>query len=120
MNPNEHYIPATTNAIMHDLGARIAKIRLSRNLTQAHLAQETGASISSIKRLEIGKNVSLDTLIRVLSALGMNEHLSNMLPNPDIRPVERVSRQGHERQRARKRTSVTKASDWAWHQEEGE
>jgi transcriptional regulator with XRE-family HTH domain len=97
-----------------------ARIRLSRNLTQASLAEEAGASVRSIKRLEAGENTSLDTLIRVLGALNLGDRLPNALPDPDVRPIERVKREGHERQRARQRKAVPKATDWAWGEEDEE
>ncbi|WP_440983390.1 helix-turn-helix domain-containing protein [Shinella sumterensis] len=108
----------TVERELRDLGTRIARIRLSRNLTQASLARETGASVRSIKRLEAGENVSLDTLIRVLAALNLGDRLAAALPDPDVRPVERIRHEGHERQRARERNAVQKATDWAWGEDE--
>lgn len=108
----------TVERELRDLGTRIARIRLSRNLTQASLARETGASVRSIKRLEAGENVSLDTLIRVLAALNLGDRLAAALPDPDVRPAERIRHEGHERQRARERNAVQKATDWAWGEDE--
>ena len=99
---------------LREMGKRLARIRLSRNQTQASLASESGASLRSIKRLEAGENTSLDTLLRVLAALGLNDRLSNFFPDPDVRPVERIKHEGHERQRARRQTKVARATDWAW------
>ncbi len=99
---------------MRDLGARLAKVRLSRNLTQARLAQEAGASLPSIKRLEAGRNSSLDTFLRVLRALNLGDRVLDILPNPGVRPIERVQHEGQERRRARTRTEAPKATDWAW------
>lgn len=107
-----------TETTLRDLGARLAKVRLSRNLTQARLAQEAGTSLPSIKRLEAGRNSSLDTLIRVLRALNLGDRVLDILPNPDVRPVERVRHEGHERRRARTQTEVAKATDWAWAEED--
>lgn len=103
---------------MRDLGARLAKVRLSRNLTQAWLAQEAGASLPSIKRLEAGRNSSLDTFIRVLRALNLGDRVLDILPNPKVRPVERVRHKGHERRRARTQAQAVKATDWAWAEED--
>lgn len=103
---------------MRDLGARLAKVRLSRNLTQARLAQESGASLPSVKRLEAGRNSSLDTFIRVLRALKLGDRILDILPNPDVRPVERVQNKGHERRRARAHNEPAKATDWAWGEED--
>lgn len=111
---------STIDASLLSLGERVAKLRLSRNLTQASVAREAGASVSSIKRLEAGENTSLDTLLRVLGVLGLENRLLDSLPDPDVRPVERVQHGGRERRRARaKTTTVPKATQWAWG-EEGE
>lgn len=118
----------TVEGEQQDLGSRIARIRLSRNIPQAALARESGASLRSIRRLEAGENVSLDTLLRVLRALGLGNRLAGALPDPDVRPVERIRHEGRERQRARggpavskapvNKTGVSKASDWAWGEDE--
>src|SRR5690606_34091082 len=87
----------------------------SRNLTQASLARQAGTSVSSVKRMEAGGNTSLDTLLRVLGVLGLERRLLESLPDPSVRPVERVQHGGRERQRAREAPGrVPKATDWAW------
>ena len=101
-------------AALESLGARIAQLRLSRNLTQASLAQESGTSISSIKRLEAGGNTSLETLLRVLGVLGLADRLLDALPDPAVRPIERVKLGGRERRRASGVAETPPASDWAW------
>lgn len=115
---NDDGASGTIESRRRELGARIARIRLNRNLTQTNLAQEAGVSVRSLKRLEAGENASLDTFIRVLMVLNMGDHLLSALPDPDVRPVERIRREGHERQRARGRSAVTKATDWAWGEED--
>lgn len=110
--------PTTVVAELHDLGERIARIRLSRNLTQARLAEEAGASTSSIKRLEAGENTSVDTLLRVLTALNLGDRITSSLPDPDVRPMERIRHQGRERQRAREGATASKPSSWTWGDEE--
>ena len=42
-------------AILQELGARIANTRLERNLTQADLAKEAGVSKRTVERLESGE-----------------------------------------------------------------
>ncbi len=106
---------ATLESSLRALGARVARLRLSRNLTQAHVAREAGTSISSVKRLEAGDNTSLETLLRVLEVLGLEQRLLESLPDPAVRPVERVQHGGRERQRARQVPDrASKATDWAW------
>ena len=104
----------STEAALRAVGARIAQLRLARNLTQASLAQESGTSISSIKRLEAGGNTSLETLLRVLGALGLADRLLDALPDPSVRPIERVKLGGRERRRASGTAETPPASEWAW------
>lgn len=118
MSQNSALAPPPLQTALRELGGRLADIRLSRNLTQAQLANEAGVSLSSIKRLEAGQNTSLDTFLRVLRALGLTNHLATVLPDPTVRPVERVQRQGRQRQRARPGTAPPAAA-WTWDDAEG-
>ena len=96
------------------IGRGLAAERLSRNLTQAQLATEAGLSLSTLRRLEDGKNISLDNLIRVMDALQIAGRLDALTPALDIRPVERVRPAGRERKRAAPAASPPPASRWAW------
>ncbi len=103
---------------LQDVGARIAGIRLSRNLTQGQVSDLAGTARNTVRRLEAGETVSLGTFIRISEALGQEFNLDALLPDPSVRPVDRVRLQGKERQRARpKVTDAKKASEWAWGEE---
>lgn len=91
---------APVNKIEEALCERITEIRLSRNINQTNLAKEAGISRRTISRMENGEGVSLETFIRVLRALNLTHHLEALLPDPKIRPIERVSLQGQQRRRA--------------------
>lgn len=110
-------IPGPTETVKQieiDLGERLSKIRLSRNLTQAQLATESGTSVRTIIRLEGGQGATLDTMIRVLLALRLESNLAAFLPDPSVRPIERVKLEGRERQRASGREPTPSASEWTW------
>ena len=100
------------------IGKRIAGIRLSHNLTQEQLGDLSGSSRNTIRRLEAGEVVSLETFLRVLAALDLETDIGAILPDPSVRPVDRVRLQGKERQRARPdEDTQPKASQWAWGEE---
>ena len=106
---------SSTQHKLQELGRRIASIRLSRNQTQSQLAENAAISRSTIRRLEAGETTTLATYIRVVEALGLTVDMNGTLPDPSVRPVDRVRLQGHERQRARpKEPKPKKASEWAW------
>jgi transcriptional regulator with XRE-family HTH domain len=111
---------ATSDQIEGFLGRQLKNIRLTRNFTQAQLAKEAGVAIGTIKRLEEGQNVSLNTYIRIMMALDLQQNLETLLPDPTIRPIERVNTGGSERKRARPVRSDTENSTWAWGDESGD
>lgn len=103
---------ASSEAIIEVLCKRLDEIRLSRNISQADLAAEAGVSRSTLTRLADGKPISLDSFLRIMQALRLSDHLAALLPDPAIRPVERVRLEGGERQRASGKRAAP--SDWTW------
>ena len=100
--------------LQSQLGSRLAKLRLARNVTQQTLAARSGVGLRTLRRLEAGQPTSLDTFVRVVIALGLHEGLLAALPQNRIRPIERVDARGNERQRARPRGKDTSGKPWTW------
>ena len=96
-----------------EIGRRLEGLRLAANVSQAQLAAEAGVSRRTITRLENGGGVSLDTLIRVMRALGIADRLDALLPDPDVRPIDRIRLKGKQRQRARPPAAASSA-EWTW------
>jgi len=111
---NIDYTTASSAQIEAALCRQLERIRLSRNITQVQLAEEAGISSRTIRRLEKGQGTSLDTFIRVLTALGLQRGLAAALPDPSIRPVERIETAGRERKRARPRKPRQGTESWVW------
>ena len=104
---------ASSQQIAGALGQRLEQIRLARNFTQTRLAEEAGISVRTLRNLEKGESVSLDTFFRVLSILGVQQNLEALLPDPAVRPIERVDKRGTERKRASSEPK-TEPSTWTW------
>lgn len=105
---------ARIEAHAEQLGARLAAQRLNRDLTQRQLAENAGVSLNTLRRLEAGRNASLDTLIRVLAALDLDDRLGALAPPADVRPVDRVrNTAGAERKRA-SGTGQESSAPWSW------
>lgn len=111
---------ATSNQIENALCEQLENIRLAKNITQNQLAQDAVVSIQTIKRMKRGEGVTLDTFIRVLIALGIQEHLETLLPEFNVRPIERIKMKGAERKRAHPANNKEDHSTWAWHEEMGD
>jgi transcriptional regulator with XRE-family HTH domain len=90
----------TDRAVLEELGGRLARTRLERNLTQAQLAHEAGIAPLTVLRLERGDAVRLTSLVRVLRVLDLLDALDRLIPEPMPSPIELVKLRGHRRRRA--------------------
>ena len=110
--------PTISETVERDICKKLERIRLLKNISQAKLAEAAGVSRRTISRMENGGGISLDTFIRIMQVLNLTDHLTAMLPNSDIRPVERVGRKGKgERKNASSPRTPKKAKKWEWDSE---
>jgi transcriptional regulator with XRE-family HTH domain len=90
----------TDEAILSEMGRRLARARLDRNLSQKQLAAQAGVGKATLERLEAGLPSKLPTLIRVLRALDLLEGLDELVPaHAGPSPVD-LAKRGRERRRA--------------------
>ncbi len=105
----------TDALVLGQLGTRLKRHRLRRNVTQAQLAREAGVSKSTVERLEAGGSTQLSSFVRVLRALDLVENLNLVAPEPAPSPMEELRYQGKERQRASTRSEGPGPTErWAW------
>jgi len=105
----------TDDAVLQELGRRLAHSRLERNISQAELAKEAGISKTTLERIERGGPVQINNFVRVLRALGQLDELDHVIPEPLPRPIERLSSEGRRRQRARhRRDDSSQPGLWSW------
>jgi transcriptional regulator with XRE-family HTH domain len=99
---------------IENLGERIAQYRLSRNLRQKDVAASAGVSRGVLTRLETGKGGTIDSLVRVLKALDMDDRVLNLVPDARMSPLDpRASKDS--RQRARKIDDKSNENEpWSW------
>ena len=111
---------ATDDAVLAELGGRLARIRLERNLTQAQLAEQSGVSKRTVERLEAGVVAThLSGFIRVCRVLGLLDRFDALISEPVPSPVAQLKLHGRQRQRA-SATKATKpsAKKWQWGNEQ--
>jgi transcriptional regulator with XRE-family HTH domain len=107
---------ATDEVILGELGGRLAKIRLDRNLTQAQLATQAGVSKRTVERLEAGAVATqLSGFIRVCRVLDVIERFNLLIPEPVPSPVAQLKMAGRKRQRASTVKPVKPSTKkWQW------
>lgn len=103
-----------SKGIERDLCRKLEAIRLLKNISQASLAERAGVSRRTISRLENGQGVSLDTFIRVMLALNLADQLAALLPNPEIRPIERANRKHQRKNASSPRKPKPPGKKWEW------
>ena len=107
---------ATDAVVLAEVGQRLARWRLDKNLTQVQLAEQAGVSKSTVQRLESGDvSPQLSGFIRVCRVLDLIERFDLLVPEPVPSPVEHLKLGG----KRRKRASIPKAlipslKKWQW------
>lgn len=111
---------ATDQAVLSELGERLAKARLERNLTQSQLAAQAGVSKNTVQRLESGSVATqLSGFIRVCRVLDLVERFDLLVPEPVPSPVEQLKLRGRKRQRASaRRNAKASPKKWQWGDEQ--
>lgn len=91
----------TSEEMEAELGEKLRRLRLNKNLNQQTLAGRAGVSVRTLRNLESGRGSSVNTLVRVLRALGRESWLQTVAPVPTINPLT-LTRFAEPRQRASK------------------
>ena len=109
--------------ILARIGQRLKAVRLKQNITQQRLAEDSGVSLSSVKKIENGEIRSFDSLLRVLRTLGKLEVLQPLVEEEQLSPseyYEMVHKAGvHQRKRAaskegRRKMEEVRREDEKW------
>jgi transcriptional regulator with XRE-family HTH domain len=105
----------TDEAILTELGERIARSRIDRQLTQAVMAEQAGVSKRTVERIEAGASTQLASVLRVLRVLGLLEGLNKLIPEPGPRPMDLLKLKGKTRQRVSSAHIVRESkAPWTW------
>lgn len=105
--------------ILKELGERLARHRLNKNLTQEELARQAGVGSATLKRIEHGSaSTQLINFINVLRVLGLDQNLELLVPDVPPSPIQLANIQKRNvRQRARpkqKSAQTTDSPTWTW------
>ncbi len=111
---------ATDEAVLSELGSRLAQVRLERNLTQAQLAEQAGVSKRTVERLESGSVATqLSGFSRVCRVLDLIERFDMLVPEPIPSPIEQLKLRGRKRRRASATRKAKPAPrKWQWGDEQ--
>lgn len=101
------------DAVLHELGRRIERLRLARDLSQEALAEQAGVGRATVQRVEHGEPVKTTALVKVLRALDRLDIFDEVLPESVASPLEELHRQQiYDRRRASHRPNTP--GEWTW------
>lgn len=95
------YNAMTAEELQRELGERLRRLRVNKDLDQAAVARKAGVSVRSLRGLENGTGSNLRTLMLVLKALDLLDGIDALAPVPTISPMAML-RRTPERQRVRR------------------
>ena len=104
----------TDEAVLVELGARLAQRRLELQLTQEMLSEQAGVSKRSVERVEAGATTQMSTMIRILRVLELLDRLETLVPESGPRPMDLLKLKGKARKRASGKRKTTDGTPWRW------
>ena len=101
--------------ILTELGKRLGRARLDRQLSQAKLAEQAGVSKRTLERIEAGASAQSVSLVRILRVLDRLSNLDRLIPESGPSPLDLLKRKGKIRKRASSsRQSKVADKPWSW------
>jgi transcriptional regulator with XRE-family HTH domain len=82
--------PKTPNDIAKELIEKIKQHRKKLKMSQARLATKSGVSLGSIKRFESKYEISLNSFIKILIALNLEQDLENLFTQKSYNSIDEV------------------------------
>lgn len=100
------------------IGVKMKTVRLKQNMSQDELADKSGVSISTIKRMEDGEVKTLESLIRILRTLGKLDIFIPLVEEEQLSPNEYYELTNkankHKRKRASKGYKIENKEESEW------
>ena len=82
--------PKTPNDIARELVEKIKQYRKKLKISQTQLATKSGVSLGSIKRFESKYEISLNSFIKILIALNLEQDLENLFMQKNYNSIDEV------------------------------
>src|ERR1700712_867085 len=111
------YDELTDDAVVAELGRRVAAQRIAAGLRQDDFAKRAGVARSTVQRIEGGESVQLSSLVKLLRALDRLQALDTVLEAELPSPLAELQRERSRRKRVRRAPGAESrdaAPGWTW------
>lgn len=102
------------DALLAEIGERIAGRRIEFQLTQAQLADQAGVAKRTVERFENGVSTQMSSAIRIFRVLDLIPQLDRMIPAIRPTPMDLLRRKVKVRKRASSSHSDENSEPWSW------
>lgn len=92
MNTTFSFLSKTPGEIQKLIAERIRIIRRRRKISQKKLSELSGVSLGSVKRFEQSGEISFLSLIKIATALGLNNELEHLFEDVPPLSIEEIIR----------------------------
>lgn len=92
MNTTFSFLSKTPGEIQKLIAGRIRAIRRRRKISQEKLSRLSGVSLGSVKRFEQSGEISFLSLIKIATALKLNEELEHLFEDVPPASIEEIIR----------------------------
>ena len=82
--------PKTPNDLAKELVEKIKQQRKKLKISQIQLAAKSGVSLGSIKRFESKYEISLNSFIKILIVLNLEQDLENLFTQKNYNSIDEV------------------------------
>lgn len=119
MKNNIVKVSLTDEALLSEIGRRLARQRIAAGLTQSELARQAGVGRSTVERMESGHSTQMVSFIRILRVLDLLENFADLVPETGPGPMDILKNKPHERKRAYSSRGKVREDtrEWTWDDE---
>lgn len=92
MNTTFSFLQKTPGELQTLIAERVRMIRRRRKISQKKLSELSGVSLGSVKRFEQSGEISFLSLIKIATALGLNNELEHLFEDVPPLSIEEIIR----------------------------
>lgn len=100
--------------MVNNINERIRNYRIAYPLTQAQLAERSGVSLRSIQLFENGADIKWNNLVKILSALDLDDNIQMLVPDVTERPSYYVKHNDIRKRVSKKQVKKSQKESFTW------
>ena len=100
--------------MVNNISERIRNYRIAYPLTQAQLAERSGVSLRSIQLFENGADIKWNNLVKILSALDLDDNIQMLVPDVTERPSYHVKHNDIRKRVSKKQVKKSQKESFTW------